>query len=291
MSRKLNTVIILGALLVSLLVDVSDPAAEKKQITMTILPCYDIVMTFKKFHPLITYLEQQTGFDIKIAVQTDFSEFELGIRNGDIDFALQDPHTYVSLADLFNRDALLGTLTPEGAASRRGVIITRKGSGIGAVADLREKTVMFGPKQSIAKWIAAKILFEKNGIDIDEDLLSYSNGKCCEDIAFNVYLEAVDAGAVCSHFIDEYSDKQDGLGIDINQIIVIGKTDLVPTRVFTASNAISGEVVTKFIQALLGIDNTNPDHADMLERAEIGGFQSVSDEDYDDVRDLIGIKR
>ena len=291
MSRKLNKGIILSTLFISLLVGVSDSDAEKKHITIAILPCYDIVMSFKKFHPLIKYLEQQTGFDIKMAVQTDFSEFELAIRNGDIDFALQDPHTYVRLASLYDKDALISALTPEGGISLRGAIIARRDSGIKEVGDLRAKTVMFGPKHSLAKWTAAKILFEENDINIDEDLRAYRNGGSCEDIAFNVYLKAVDAGVVCNHFVKEHTEDQNELGIDMNQIIVIGKTDFVPTRVFAARKTISSDIVTKLIDALLGIDNTNSAHANMLIGAELGGFQRANDEDYDDIRDLIGMKR
>jgi len=291
MLRKLNKGMILSILFISLLAGALDSDEAKEPVTITILPCFDIVMTYKKFHPLITYLEEQTGFDIKMAVQTDISEFELAIRNGDIDFALQDPHTYVNLASLYNKDALLRTLTIKGTTTRSGVIIVRRDSGIDEVADLRGKTVMFGPKQSIAKWIAAKILLEKNGINIDEDLRAYRNGKCCEDIAFNVYLEAVDAGVVCRHFIEEYADKQDGLGIDINEIVVIGETDLVPTRVFAARKTISNDIVAKFIHALLSIDKTDPAQSDILISAELGGFQRVHDEDYNEIRELIGIKR
>lgn len=291
MLRRLNKGILLGSLIMSLLVGVSDSDAAKKHITIAILPCYDIVMTFKKFHPLITYLEQQTGFDIKIVVQTDFSEFELAIRNGDIDFALQDPHTYVRLARLYNKDALISVLTSEGATSQYGVIIARKDSGINEVGDLKAKTVMFGPKLSVTKWIAAKTMFEENGINLDEDLRAYSNGRCCEDIAFYVYLKTVDAGVVCNHFVKEHTENQKGLGIDINQIIVIGKTNLVPTRVFAARKTISSDIVTKLINALLSIDKENPAHKKMLIPTELGGFQRANDEDYDDIRDLIGMKR
>ena len=106
--------ILLGSLFINLPAGASDTDVAKEHITIAILPCYDIVMTFKKFHPLITYLEQQTGFDIEIVVQTDFTEFEWAIRNGDIDFALQDPHTYVRLAKLFNKNALISTLAYSG---------------------------------------------------------------------------------------------------------------------------------------------------------------------------------
>jgi phosphonate transport system substrate-binding protein len=291
MSRTLHKAIMLGALIVILLVGVTDSGEAQEHITIAILPCYDIVMTFKKFHPLITYLEQQTGFDIKMVIQADLSEFELAIRNGDIDFALQDPHTYVGLAELYNKDALISSLVPGGASSHRGVVIVRKDSGIKEVGDLRAKTVMFGPKQSVTKWEVAKILFEENGIDIDEDLRSYRNGGCCDDIAFEVYLGAVDAGVVCDHFLEEQSESKKELGVDMNQIIVIGETHLVPTRVFAARKAISEEIVAKFVDALLGIDKSNPAHKDILISAELGGFQRANDEDYDVVRDIMGMKR
>ncbi len=294
MSARRCKRILLGALALSVLVgsaDAVDAAEAQKQITIAILPCFDIVMTYKKFHPLIMFLEERTGYDIKMAIQTDISEFELSIRNGDIDFALQDPHTYVNLAELYNRDVLLRTRTPDGATSRRGVIIARRDSGIDDVADLEGKTVMFGPKQSIAKWVAAKMLLEENGIDVDEDLRAYRNGRCCEDIAFNVYLEAFDAGAVCKHFIDEYSTEQDGLGIDMNEIVVIGETDFVPTRVFAARKTIDDDIVEKIADALLGINMTDSVQAKMMKQAELGGFERIRDEDYDDIRALVGVER
>jgi phosphonate transport system substrate-binding protein len=191
---------------------------------------------------------------------------------------------------LYNKDALLSVLTGEGATTQYGVIIARKDSGINKVGDLRAKTVMFGPKLSDTKWIAAKTLFEDNGLNIDEDLGAYRNGGCCEDIAFNVYLRTVDAGVVCGHFIEEHRESQKALGIELNQIVVIGETDSVRTRVFAASKTISSDIVTKMLDALLSIDKANPAHRNMLIRAELGGFQRANDEDYDDIRDLLGMK-
>ncbi len=265
--------------------------SAEKHITIAILPCSDVVMTFKKFHPLITYLKQQTGFDIELVVPRDYAEFEWSIKNGDIDFAFQDPHTYVRLARLYKKDALIRALTREGETSQYGLIIARKGSGINRVGDLRGKTVMFGPRLSVTKWIAATEVFKENGINIDKDLKAYHNGGCCEDIAFNVYLKAVDAGVVCDHFLEEHSENRNELGIDAKQIIVIGRTKSVPTRVFAARKEVNNSVVTRVNQALLSLDKKNPEHAKILYPAELGGFQKSKDEDYDRIKILIGAKR
>jgi phosphonate transport system substrate-binding protein len=291
MLRSASRGIILCALLMCILVGASYAERVKEPIIIAVLPCSDVEMTFKKFHPLITYLKQQTGFDIEIIVPRDYAEFEWAIKNNDIDFALQDPHTYVRLARLYKKNALIRTLTREGGTSQSGLLIARKDSGINTVKDLRGKTVMFGPKLSAAKWIAAKEFFKETGIDIDKDLRAYSNGGCCEDIAFNVYLKAVDAGVVCDHFLEEYSEERNQLGIDAKQIIVIGRTKPVPTRVFAARKELSNSIVTVINHALLSLDKKNPEHAKILYPAELGGFQKSRDEDYDRIRILIGAKR
>jgi phosphonate transport system substrate-binding protein len=289
--NRLGKGIILVSLLMVLLRGTSDAQVQRNQIRMDILPCSDVVMSFKKFHPLISYLKQQTGFEIETVVPKDFEELEWALKNGDIDFALQDPHTYVSLAKSYNRDALLRTLTREGKTSQYGLIIARKGSGINYVHDLRGKTVMFGPKLSSSKWIAAREIFRENGINIDKDLKAYSNGGCCEDIAFNVYLKAVDAGVVCDHFIEEHSDRQRELGINVKELTVIGRTKPVSTKIFAARKEINIGVVTKINQILLSLDRKNHAHAEILYPAELGGFQKVRDEEYDGIRGVMGVKR
>lgn len=49
----------------------------------------------------------------------------------------------------------------------------------------------------------ARKIFEANGIDIDSDLKSYTDGGCCEDICFNIFLKAADAGLICQHYYKE----------------------------------------------------------------------------------------
>jgi phosphonate transport system substrate-binding protein len=253
---------------------------ERKPVNIAVLPCTDIVMTFKKFHPLVTYLTQKTGLPIRLVVPEDLTKFEASINNGEIDFALQDPHTFLKLSDLFDKDSLLRALNLEGGTTQSGVIIVRKDSGIQKVTDLKGKTVMFGPKFSASKWLAGRLLLEENGINIEKDLKAYLNGGCCEDIAFNVFLKAVDAGVVCEHFAGEHEDKQKELGLDVSQIMVVAKTKDVPMKVFGARKGVDKDNILKMKQALLNLDRHNPDDMKLLYPAELGGFQEYSDTDF-----------
>jgi phosphonate transport system substrate-binding protein len=290
MIKKLNNGLIVCAFFMCLSVVVSYAEEAKKPITIAMFPCTDVVMSLKKFHSLVTYLKQETGFDIEFIVPKYPTEFERAIKNGEIEFVFLDPHIYVKSADLYDKDTLISALTGNGSTSQSGVVIARKGGGINKLEDLKGKVVMFGPKLSAARWVAAKVLFEESGINIDKNLKAYSNGGCCEDVAFNIYLKAVDAGVVCDHFLKEHSKKQQELGVDTKQIAVVCRTRSVPMRVFAARQEVSDDIVTKVNQALLRLDKNKPADAKILHRAELGGFQRSKDGDYDGIRMLMGVK-
>ena len=290
MLKKLGKLILKDLLFMCFLVSASYADGIKKPITLATFPCADVVMSFKKFQPLVTYLKEETGLNIRLVVPEDPAEFERAIKNEDIDFAFLDHHMYVRFARLFDKGALIRTLTRGGATSQSGVIVARKDGNINKLEDLIGKSVMFGPKLSAAKWVAAKPLFEENGINIDKDLKGYSNGGCCEDIAFSVYLKAVDAGLVCDHFLEEHIEKQQELGLEAKQIVVICRTKSVPTKIFAARQDLRNDIISKVNQALLRLDNNKPDHKKILYRAELGGFQKSKDENYDGIRIMIGAK-
>jgi phosphonate transport system substrate-binding protein len=279
------------AILLCFLAVTTTAYGEKKDITIAILPCLDEVMTLEKFYPLIKYLKKQTGLDIKIVVPKNFDSLQSGLIKGDIDFTLQDPHTYVKLSQLFNRDILIRIFNPEGKTCENGVFLARKDSGIKNIGDLRGKTVLFGPKLSLTRWIAARELLTDNGIDLDKDLKAYFNSGCCVDIVFNVYLKEADAGVVCKHFLESDSYGKTDLGVDLQQLVVIGKTKEVPMRVFAAHKGLPDDIVNPVVQSLLELNRENPAHEKILHSAELGGFQKTNDKEYDDIRTLIGIKR
>ena len=258
-----------------------------KNVIIAVLPCSNIEVTFKKFYPLITYLKNKTGIDVRLVVPVNFDKFRSGLENGEIDFALQDPHVLFKFYDLFNHDEILRTLTMDGETTQTGVVIVSKDSNIKKLSDLRGKTVMFGAESSTPKWVAAKILFEKNGINIDTDLKGYSHGGCCEDIAFSVYLKSVDAGMICDHFLTEHSEKQKDLGVKASQLMMIARTMPVPTRIFVARKGVAQDIIVKVDQALLELDKQNPEQAKILDRGEMGGFQRARVEDYARMRALM----
>jgi len=73
-----------------------------------------------------------------------------------------------------------------------------------------------------------------------------------------------------------------------SKIVVISRTIPVQTRIFAARKGIGKNIVTEINQALLKLDKNISEHAKILYRGEIGGFQKARDEDYNSIRVLMG---
>jgi phosphonate transport system substrate-binding protein len=246
---------------------------------VAVLPCTNIETSFRKFHPLFQYLKDATGYRITLVVPADLSEFEATTRNGQTDFALQDPHTFEELSHLFDDSSLLQTRAIGGATTQSAVVVVRKDSGLSDLRQLVGKTVMFGPRVSSPKWIGARLLFESVGIDADRDL-KVLNGGCCEDIAFTVLIRSVDAGVICDHFLAQHGARQKDIGIDPDSLAIIGRTAPLPNRIFAARRGVPADAVGAITRALLELDPADPVHAGILARSEIGGFLRTTRADY-----------
>ena len=275
---------VLPLLLASLLFG-SDPGPSSRAIStaaglrLAVLPCSNIETTFKKFYPLLSYLKAETGIPVSILVPADLAEFESLTKNGNIDFALQDPHTFGQLSRYFDKSSLLQTRGLNGTTEQSGVVVVRRESGLASLADLHGKVVMFGPRTSTPKWVAARQLFESAGLSVDRDLQAV-NGGCCEDIAFAVFVQSVDAGVICEHFLSQHSSRQKELGVAPESLNVIGRTPSFPTRVFAARLSVPADTIRAVTGALLRLDPKVAAHSAILSDAEVQGFLRTTEAAY-----------
>ena len=249
-------------------------------LRLAVLPCSNIETTFKKFYPLLSYLKAETGIPATILVPADLAEFESLIKNGSIDFALQDPHTFGQLSRHFVKSSLLQTRALNGTTEQSGVVIVRRDSGLGSLADLRGKTVMFGPRDVDARsgWPPG-CSSNRQALSVDRDL-QVVNGGCCEDIAFAVFVRSVDAGVICDHFLSQHTARQKELGVAPESLQVIGRTPSFPTRVFAARSGVSADTIRAVTEALLRLDSKVAEHSAIMSSAEVRGFFRTTESAY-----------
>jgi phosphonate transport system substrate-binding protein len=279
MSARVLGVMLAAAVLAAAPTGSGAPPDAGEPLRFAVLPCTNIEATFKKFHPLLAYVESETGLALKLVVPADLAEFETATANGQLDLALQDPHTFEATARHFDEASLLQARGLDGSTRQSAVVVVRRDGDIGDLAQLRGRSVMFGPRTSSPKWVAARELFESKGLDVARDLKPV-NGGCCEDIAFAVSLGAMDAGVICDHFLRLHDTRQKDLGVDPDALRVLARTTAVPTRIFAARRGLAPEIVAAVTRALARLDGSRPGQRGALETAELGGFLRTTRAQY-----------
>jgi len=261
-------------------------AAAPTPIRITILPCTEVIKTFTIFQPLTSYLKKKLNREIHLRIPESKEEFSRIVRQGETEFAYQSPQAYLALADQYDRQHLLTALTPTGSPTHHGVFVVRQGSDITKLTDLRDRAVLFGHNFSAAKWMAATALLKGNGINIDRDLSRYTHGGSCESIALHVYLGQSDAGVICDYSLKEMQEATATRDDQIppNGLVAIAATAELPNWVFAPLPGVDPKTVAAVSAALRNLDKNLPEHRQILEKFEAGGFVTAHDHDYDGLR-------
>lgn len=251
---------------------------EARTVKLAILPCTDAVKTFERFKPLIAFIEGETGLTVQAVFPKNVEELIRLFRKRHVDFVFHSPYEFSKFADIIDNQSLLKSLGPDGKDYEIGYVVVRKDSGLKTLQDLKGKTVFFGMECSSGRATIAKKLFIENGIDIETDLGRYIDGGCCEDISFNIFLKAADAGLVCQHYFEE----QKNLGAKhIEALAIIGKSGPVPTRIFAAHKDTPRAIIDQVQSSLSAIDWSNQKYTNLVNTTEIGGFVKASPNEYE----------
>lgn len=248
-------------------------------VTITVLPCADVISTYKKFYPLAVFLQNEIGSKVVIQVPKDRDELFHLINSGKTDFVYQPPQVYVQLEEHYKKSEILTGLSLRGERKQHGLLIVRSDSNIRRIADLRGKTLLFGQEFSTTKTVAGKALLQRHGINYQKDLREYRYGGSCEEVALNVYLNAADAGFVCDHLsLNLKLPTPKTLPIPPNSLRVIAETEACPTWIFSAVKSADAPTVSAVIRALLSLHETQ-NHQDLLKDIESWGFAPILESD------------
>ena len=166
------------ALLLLLLVSCSQ-GPEQKTETAKELPVYRIGYmicnsekeTLDRFLPFSRYLGQKLGvrFETKAIDTINFSR-----EVGNLDFTHTNSLLYIILHRFNGVDVLAAEKKDSLGYLSQGVIITKKDSGIKSLADLKGKSMIFGPMLAPTGFMSQVDLLQQNGLDPDQDLSFYA---------------------------------------------------------------------------------------------------------------------
>jgi len=253
------------------------------KLTFGVIPVAGSTSMKENFGPLTSYLEKQLGVEVEMKLAGDYTGIITGMAHKHIDFAYLGPKSYVEAARRANAEALVVEVDGEsGLPGYRGTIITKKGSNLKSLEDIKGKKWAFTSSQSTSGTLVPTVMFSKKGIDPKKyfSKVIYSGGH--EASILSVKAGKVDAASTNNLDFNRGLGKQ-WKNEDFN---VIYTSELIPG----APVAIRAELPQSLKMAVKGALVSYND-AEGLKRLKNKGFIPGDDSVYDSVRELIELKK
>lgn len=255
------------------------PGAAFAEIKLGLLPRLSATEMTTMFTPLAEYLSKEAGEKVSLVVPKDFEAFKAAVAAGQVDMGFSNPLIYVQLKKNHGTIEPLGLASEKAGTKFRGIIISRKDSGIEKVQDLKGKKLIFVDKDSAAGHVFQMLTLSKAGLDVHKDFTKLPYAKKHDNVALAVFNKAADAGGIREDDLEKMKDK-----VDLSQIKIVAYTDYYPNWPVFTTGKMSKATAEKIKAALLKLKPNSPEAGNIAGPAKITGFAAISDKDYDMLR-------
>jgi len=265
---------------------ISSMLAQEKwpeKLVFGVIPVAGSSSMKENFGPITNYLSKSLGIQVEMKLAGDYTGIITGMQHNHIDFAYLGPKSYVEAAKRANAEALVVEVDGEsGLPGYRGTIITKKGSNLKSLEDIKGKTWAFTSSQSTSGTLVPTVMFSKKGIDPKKyfSKVVYSGGH--EASILSIKAGKIDAASTNN------LDFNRGLGKHWNEddFNVIWTSDLIPGAPIAARKDLPTSLKMAIKGALLSYNDKEG-----LKRLKNKGFIKGDDSVYDSVRELIKLKK
>ncbi len=282
MKRVLKTLMLLMALTAVTATSSQAKADWPDQITFGVIPVASSRNMSDSFGNLTAHLEKELGIKVKLQVAGDYAGVITGMQYNHIDIAYLGPKSYCEAAKRANAEALVIEVNQSGVAGYHGYIITKAGSGLKSMKDLKGKKWAFTDPHSTSGTLVPTIYLNKINVDPENYFSRVIYSGSHEASILSVKAGKVDGAATNDLDFDR------GLGShwtkdDFN---IIWKSELIPGSPIAARRDLPASLKKSIQDAFLSYNDK-----DGLEKLKISGYQKTDDKQYDGIRELIAMKK
>ena len=229
----------------------------------------------RKFKPLGEYLRRQLGKEIQFVPVTDYPGTVEGLAAGHLDLVWYGGFTFVQARRRTGNAVPL--VQREEDARFHSRFITRAGSGIQKLQDLRGKTVAFGSPSSTSGHLMPRYFLLQAGLDPEKDFARVAFSGAHDATAKWVESGKVDAGALNESVWNKLVEEKK---IDPAQVVSFHTTPDFFDYNWTVRGDLDPALTEKIRAAFLALDPARPEDRAILDLQRTRRFIPTRPENY-----------
>ena len=234
-------------------------------LTFAIIPTEETVAELQLYKPITDRMEKLTGKKIEFFMPTSYASVVEGLLSKFVDVAVLGPYSYViangkdSDIEVFATYAKKPGYLQEEGPGYKGVLVSKKGSGLKNIDSLKGKLIGLTDPGSTSGNLVPRVVFSQEiGMDIDKFFKKavYTGSHELSTVA--VYQGKVDAAFVASHRFDNVVAKGE---VKLEDFNILWSSPPIPrTRLFTGARFVTTlkPIYVKHSWALKMIRMPNP---------------------------------
>ncbi|HGZ70573.1 MAG TPA: phosphonate ABC transporter substrate-binding protein [Nitratifractor sp.] len=253
-----------------------------KEIKFGILPVAGSEKLKEIYGSLTEYLEKKLDTKVKLVITSDYAAAIVGMGHKHLDMVGFGPKSYCEAAKRANAEAIVaGIDIKSGVPGYYGYILTKKGSGLKTLEDIKGKIWAFTDPHSTSGTLVPSVLFAEKGIDPkkyfskviysgkhEASILSVKNGK-------------VDAASTNNLSFGRGLGKQ----WEKEDFNIIWKSDLIAGNPIAVRKDLPESLKKALKEAFVAFKDK-----ETLDKIKYAGYAPVTDKEYDGIRALIKLK-
>jgi len=259
-----------------LLVAVQLSAQEKlTELRVSVIPDENPQELLRIYTPFTKYLSKKIGLPVKFNPVVDYAATVEGLAANRLDLVWFGGFTSVQAAR--RAKGAQRIIMRKEDAQFKSMFITRKGSGIRSLKDLKGKTFAFGSVSSTSGHLMPRFFLLQAGIKPEKDFAKFAFSRAHDATVAWVEAGRVDAGALNFLVWDKLVQSKK---VDTSKVEVFWITPAYVDYVWTIRGGIDQDLVNKISKAFLNLDYKNPVHRKLLKLHRTKGYISAKDSDW-----------
>jgi phosphonate transport system substrate-binding protein len=255
------------------------PKSKRQGATFTVglIPEHNIFKQIDRYEPLMNYLSEKTGLNIKTKALTRYGNIIDNFVSAGLDAAFFGSFTYTLAHAKLGVEPIARPESVDGTSTYHGLIFVRVDSGIKKAEDMRGKIFVFVDRATTAGYLLPLAYFKKNGIEDFHTFLkeTYFAG-AHENAIYDVLNKKADIGAAKNTVFERLVSED---GRIRNELVLIARSPDVPENGLAVRKGLDKHIKQELKETLLNMEK-DPEGIEVLTDFGAKRFIETKNEDY-----------